>query len=141
MTLDYLDTSFILSLAIVDDVNHEIALKLEKLIGKPIISKLVVAELYTYFSRVLDSHHEEYIEAMVQYTIKRSHARIMDVDANKLLEIVPHYAPKLKLKTLDLLHILAAHQLGADRIVTLDKDYAAKSSLIKRWLGLEVVTP
>ena len=147
--VDYLDTSFVLSLAVSDDVNHGVALELEKIVGEAIVSKLVVAELYAYFSRVLDKRrealemedYEEYIEAMVLYSIRRSHAKVVDAGLDELLEMVPRYAPKLKLKTLDLLHALAAYKLGANRIITLDKDYASKSDLIERWLGLKVVTP
>jgi len=150
VTVDYLDTSFVLSLSIKDDINHEAALELEKTIGDAIVSKLVIAELYTYFSRVLDQYraissgtgnYEEYVEAMVQYSIQRTHARIINTSLDELLEMTSHYAPRLRLRTLDLLHVLAAYKLGANRIITLDKDYEAKSHLIKKWLGLEVVTP
>ena len=149
MAIDYLDTSFVLSLAVSDDVNHGAALELEETVGEAIVSKLVVAELYTYFSRVLDPRrgalgeedYEEQVEAMVRYSIRRARARVVDASIDGLLEMVPRYAPKLKLRTLDLLHVLAAYRLGADRVITLDRDYAAKSDLIEKWLGLEVVTP
>ena len=149
MAVDYLDTSFVLSLAVSDDANHGAALELEKVVGEAIVSKLVLAELYTYFSRVLDPRqgapgeegYEEYIEAMVQYSIRCAHARVVEASLDELLEMVPRYAPRLKLRTLDLLHVLAAYRLSADRIITLDRDYAAKSDLIEKWLGLEVVTP
>ena len=122
MTVDYLDTSFVLSLSIKDDINHEAALELEKTTGDAIVSKLVIAELYTYFSRVLDQYraissgtgnYEEYVEAMVQYSIGRVHAMIINTSLDELLEMISHYAPRLRLRTLDLLHVLAAYKLGA----------------------------
>jgi len=146
--MDYLDTSYVLALAIKTDINHRKALALERTVSDPVISELVLVEAYTYFSRTLtpktgapQEEFENMVEAMTRYTVKRSRARVASIDADELLDQAKQYAPKIRLRTLDLLHLLAARQIGANRIVTLDQDYARRSSQAKMWLNIEVVAP
>ncbi len=42
---------------------------------------------------------------------------------------------------LDLLHVVSAHLLGAEGIVTLDRGIAVKSRIIEEALGLRVYAP
>ena len=146
--MDYLETSYVLALAVKTDINHRAALALEKTVRDPVISELVLVETYTYFSRTLtpkagvpQEEFENMVEAMARYTVRRSQARIASIDADELLEQAKRYAPKIRLRTLDLLHLLAAKQIGANRIVTLDHDYARKAGQVRRWLNIEVMAP
>ncbi len=148
--MDYLDTSFVIALSVKTDINHEVAVSFEKMIKDPVISDLVVGEVYVYFSRTLSNistgvleeyDFEEKVEAMAEYALKRSGARIVHVDVNELLGKVRYYAPKIRLKTLDLLHVLAANSIGASRIITLDRDFVKKSKLISMYLNIDVVSP
>ena len=50
---------------------------------------------------------------------------------------MPH---ALRLRALDLLHVVSAHLLEAKGIATFDKDIAAKSKAIEGALGLKVYT-
>jgi len=60
--LDYLDTSYVLALAIKTNVNHRIAVDFEKNVIEPVVSELVVIETYVYFSQILatSSNEEDY---------------------------------------------------------------------------------
>ena len=146
--MDYLDTSYVVALAVETDANHEAALALERRVKDPVVSELVVVETYTYFSRVLaleaagsTQDFEIIVEAMARYALRRSGARIVGMDADVLLEEAKQYAPRIRLKTLDLLHLLAARQIGAQRIVTLDEEYARRIREAGGELGLEAVAP
>ncbi len=150
--MDYLDTSYVIALAVKSDANHGLALELERYVADPVASQLVVAELYTYYSRVLSSvktnnlkryegRVEELVEAMVEYSLQRCKARLMNVDMNYVVSQVGNVAPHVPLRTLDLMHLLAARSIGANRIVTLDKEIARKRTLVREVLGLEVLSP
>ncbi len=130
--MDYLDTSFILSLAVKSDVNHGRAVKLEKKLREPVVSKLVVVELYSVFSRLSDEP-----EPMARYAIKRSGAELREIDLNEAVELSIMMAERLKLKTLDLMHASLARMMGADRFVTFDDDIRRKGL---QPLGLEVIS-
>ncbi len=148
--MEYLDTSYIIALSVLTDVNHELALKLEQFVKEPVISILVVLELYTYYSRKTselkrafsgDVDASSIVDAMVEYSLKRSRARQVDVEINSVVEIALKYAPIIPLKTLDLLHLMLAYSMGAEKLVTLDKEYARYSSVIERELSIEIVHP
>ncbi|RLG88896.1 MAG: hypothetical protein DRO18_00480 [Thermoprotei archaeon] len=70
--MDYLDTSYVLALAIKTDANHRITVDFEKNVIDPMVSELVAIETHVYFSQILatSSNEEDYnvleekIEAM-----------------------------------------------------------------------------
>ena len=130
--MDYLDTSFILSLAVKSDMNHEKAVRLEKKLRDPVISKLVIVELYSVFSRLSDEP-----EPMVRYAIKRSGAELKEADLNEAAELSIIISGKLRLKSLDLLHASLAKMIGADRFVTFDEDIRRKGL---HPIGIEVIS-
>ncbi len=130
--MDYLDTSFILSLAVKSDVNHEKAVRLEKKLRDPVISKLVIVELYSVFSRLSDEP-----EPMVRYAIKRSSAELKEADLNEAAELSIIISRKLRLKSLDLLHASLAKMIGADRFITFDEDIRRKGLHL---IGIEVIS-
>lgn len=105
---------------------------------KLIISQIVVLELYSIFSRVM-SISDVGLEALVNYTIKRCGVNIAYVDWDKLYGQALSYANKPKLKTLDLLHTIAAYILGAKVMFSFDKDINRRSIVIKDLLGLDVI--
>ncbi len=129
--MDYLDTSFILSLAVKSDVNHERAILLGRQIDDPVISKLVLVELYSVFSRLSDEP-----EPMVEYSLRRADAELKEADLNEAAELAILMASELKLRTLDLLHASLAKLIGAERFVTLDDDILKKGLSP---LGIEVL--
>jgi len=119
--VDYLDTSYIISLAVKSDVNHQRAVKLEKYLRDPVISKLVVVEIYSVFSRLSDDP-----VPLAEYAIRRSKARIEEVNFNEALDLSISLSEELRLKTLDLMHVTLAKMIGADRFVTFDRDILSK---------------
>ncbi len=146
--MDYLDTCFVIALAVKSDPNHEAALKLENLVEDPAISELTLCELYTYYSRNARrmparsvGELEDLVEAMTRYSVKRCRARTVSVDMNDVVAMVKRYAASIPLRTLDLMHAVAAKLVGASRIVTLDKSFAAMREAIEEHLGVKVLTP
>ena len=49
------------------------------------------------------------------------------------------FSNKLKLRTLDLLHVVAAHILGAKAIISFDKDIIDRREAIKAHVKVEVI--
>ncbi len=148
--MEYLDTSYVIALAVVSDVNHKLALKLERYVKEPVVTILVVLELYTYYSRRAGELRKLFaenvdvdsiVDAMVEYSLKRSRAKQIDVDVDNAIEVALKYAPKIPLKTLDLLHLTLAYIIGADKLVTLNRGYAKHSKTIGKELGIEIVHP
>jgi predicted nucleic acid-binding protein len=74
------------------------------------------------------------------YSIKRFGASIVGTDLNIIVKESLRYVPTLRLKILNLLHIIIAKAVGAKSIATLDKDIAKKADVIKDIMGIEVIT-
>ena len=106
--------------------------------AKRVISQLVILELYSVFSRVMSISDVE-LEALVNYTIRKCGVEVIIVDWDELYTRSLRYANKLKLRTLDLLHVIASHLLGAKTLISFDKDINSKGDLINKLLGIEVV--
>ncbi len=147
--MEYLDTSYIIALSVPTDVNHGVALKLEQLVREPIVSRLVVLELYTYYSRKANefkeafsnTYYSDVVDAMVEYSLERARARLVDVSVDNAVKLALKYASTIPLKTLDLLHLVLAYTAGAESLVTLDKDYARFSNIIKEELNMRIIHP
>ena len=132
----YLDTNVIISFMDERDINHSLAVKLfETLKVDRVVSRLVLLELASVYSRV---GFEDPI-ALAIYSIDRVGARIMELDYSILMSRALVYAPQLRLKTLDLLHVLACSIMGADSIATFDRDIISRSSIIRNTLGIDVI--
>ena len=136
----YLDTNVLVAYINPKDRLHDRAVSLITKYRKDemIISQLVMLELYSVFSRVMDVGDVE-LEASVNYTIRKCNTRVASVEWDELYSKSLSYANKLKLKTLDLLHVIAAHLLGVKILISFDKDINSKSKLIKSLLGIEVI--
>ena len=77
------------------------------------VSKLVLIELYSVYSRRLNVSDEE-LEAIVNYTIHKCGCKVEDVEFDKAVDLAVKLSNKVKLKTLDLLHLSAAKLLGSE---------------------------
>ncbi len=110
--MDYLDTIYVISLAVKSDVNHRRALEPESSLRDPVISKLVIVETYSVLSRVSEDP-----VPIAEYAIRRSKARIEEVDFNEALDLSILLAEELRLKTLDLMHISLAKMIGGRQVL------------------------
>ncbi|ACP37994.1 type II toxin-antitoxin system VapC family toxin [Saccharolobus islandicus] len=118
----YIDTSLLVALVNEKDHNHETALKIVPKEGRDekVISKLVIVELYSVYSRRMSVSEEE-LEALVNYTLTKCGCKVEEVDFGKVMELAITLSGKAKLKTLDLLH-LSASKLMSSEILSLDKE-------------------
>ncbi|MEM1771621.1 MAG: type II toxin-antitoxin system VapC family toxin [Ignisphaera sp.] len=134
----YVDTNLIVSYIDEADPNHEKAVELIKTLeGRRVVSRLTLVELASVFSR---ARLEEPI-ALALYSIRSVKADIVQVDFNKLLNQAVKYAPILRLRTLDLLHLVASLLTECRKFATLDTDIIKKSDIISKTLGIEILTP
>jgi len=138
--LIYLDTNVLVAYVNPKDGLHDRATSLvSRYSGKKMfVSQLVVLELYSVFSRVMAVGDVE-LEALVSYVMDRCGVELVDVEWSELYARSLSYANKLKLKTLDLLHVVAAYLLGTGTLISFDRDLNDRRGLIKSVLGIEVV--
>ena len=115
-----MDINAIVSYINEKDPLHEKALKLVNSLDKRTISKLVVLELYSVFSRVSGLQGLE-LDALVEYSIESTKSELKDVDLNEAFSLAIEYSGALKLKTLDLLHVIIASTIDFS-IATFDSD-------------------
>jgi len=136
----YIDTNVLIAYINPKDPNHIKAKEIiENTISK-VVSQIAVLELFSVYSRNMDLTDIE-LEALVNYILKKSSVLVKNVDWKILYEYSLSYANKLKLKTLDLLHTIAAYLLNTDTIATFDKDIAYREKQINKALGLKVYCP
>jgi len=138
--LIYLDTNILIAYINPKDKLHNRAITLISGYqeNEIVISQLVVLELYSVYSRIMNLSDIE-LEALVSYTIKKCKVKIATINWDELYSQSLSYANKLKLKTLDLLHVVAAYLVGAKTLISFDKDINIKRSIIRDLLGLEVL--
>ncbi|MEM1645244.1 MAG: PIN domain-containing protein [Ignisphaera sp.] len=86
----YIDTSLVIALVNEKDPNHSIALKMYPKEGKKVISKLVLAELYSVYSRRIKVSDEE-LEALVNYTLSKCGCELEEVEFDKLTSLYKTY--------------------------------------------------
>ena len=131
----YIDTNVVISYVDQLDQNHGKARRLlDTLNGDRVVSELTKVELASVFSR---AGFEDPL-ALSLYSIRKVDARIVNVDFNRVLVKAAEMSHRLKLRTLDLLHITLASLIGAQKLVTFDKDILSKSNLISKF-GIEVI--
>ena len=102
-----------------------------------IASPLVQLELLSVTARKAADALPEEVEALVEYSLRETGVRVLQLDWHSLIASAMEFAPLLRLRSLDLLHVTAAYILDADEIITLDKDIIRKSALIEKHLGLK----
>ncbi|MEB3758710.1 MAG: type II toxin-antitoxin system VapC family toxin [Desulfurococcales archaeon] len=131
----YIDTNVVISYVDQLDQNHGKARRLlDTLNGDRVVSELTKVELASAFSR---AGFEDPL-ALSLYSIRKVDARIVNVDFNRVLVKAAEISHRLKLRTLDLLHITLASLIGAQKLVTFDRDILSKSNLISKF-GIEVI--
>jgi len=144
--LEYLDTSYVISLSTINDVNHELAVKISKDLSEPIVSNLTVIELYTYYSRNPDKELMELVgdlklvvKSSVKFSLEKANARIIEVDLNNIIDYAKDLAVEFKLKTLDLLHIAAAINIGVNTIVSFDKEILKLKGKLEKEYSITII--
>ncbi len=131
----YIDTNVIISYVDQLDQNHGKARRLlDTLKGDRVVSELTKVELASVFSR---AGFEDPL-ALSLYSMRKVDARIVNVDFNRVLVKAAEMSHRLELRTLDLLHITVASLIGAQKLVTFDRDILSKSNLISKF-GIEVI--
>ena len=124
----YIDTSLAIALANEKDPNHEMSIKIYSKDGKKVVSKLVLAELYSVYSRRMKVSDEE-LEALVNYTLNKCKCEIEEVDFDKVIDFAVKISNKVKLKTLDLLHLSISIVLESEILSLDDEIIKAKNKL------------
>jgi len=133
----YIDTNVIISYVDEKDPNHDKVMTISMQLDKErIVSQLTLLELASIYAR---AELEKPIP-LAMYSIKRFGASIVEADLNIIVRESLRHVPMLRLKTLDLLHVATAKVIGANSMVTLDKDIAKKSDVIKDTIGIKVIT-
>ena len=125
----YIDTSLAIALANEKDPNHEMAIKMYPKDGKKVVNKLVLAELYSVYSRRMKVSDEE-LEALVNYTLNKCKCEIEEVDFDKVIDFAVKISNKVKLKTLDLLHLSISIILQSE-ILSLDEEIMKAKNKLK----------
>ena len=136
----YLDTNVLVAYINPKDKLHNKAIYLvsKHRRDKIVISPIVLLELYSVFSRTMNLDDSE-LKALVNYTVIKCGVEVIDIDLDELYNRSSSYANKLKLKTLDLLHVISAYLSGSEIILSFDKDLNNRSSVIEKVLGLRVL--
>jgi len=165
--MSYLDTSVIIAYCIERDPQHNKAVKIiEKLkeTSKFYASTLTLVELYSWLSRNIQKYklppgieeildYESKLRLTIPYCLQILSTAIFS-DETKLTSIgnlklfykfseAINLAAKLKLKTLDLLHITYASQLAEEGyvnfFVTFDSDILDKKETIQESTGIKII--
>lgn len=135
----YVDTNILISYINNRDPLHVKAINtINKYNNAELIASIITQiELYSVYSRVMNISDIE-LDALVLYTLEKTRVSIKELDLNELFTNAIKYANKLKLKTLDLLHITAAYMLDCDSFITFDKDILARAKIIEENLGIKI---
>lgn len=133
--MKYLDTNVIIAYMNENDVNHSRALRALEGSSEMITSPIAELELKSVLSRTTDLTEND-VEAYVDYT-REINVSIPEIDMNSVFRNAEEISYKIKMKTLDLLHLSACLALNATVFVTFDKEFAEKKKRIRE-IGIEV---
>ncbi|QIW22845.1 type II toxin-antitoxin system VapC family toxin [Sulfolobus sp. S-194] len=128
----YIDISVIIALINEKDPNHEKAFANYPKDGERLVSKLVVIELYSVFFRTMKLSDEE-LDALVDYALNKCDCKVKDIELNKIFDMALRICNRVKLKTLDLLHLSASIIMGSE-MISLDKELLEAKKLIENKL-------
>ena len=134
--MNYVDTNVIISYLSRKDVNHSKALKILGNSDRMITSMVAILELRSVLSRTTDLDGDK-IEAFVDY-LQEMKIEVPELDMNTVFSNAAEIATRLKMKTLDILHLSASMILNASNFVTFDGEFREKENEIGR-IGLKVV--
>lgn len=132
---NYIDTNVIISFLNSRDANHARALKIFNREDKRVTSQVAVLELKSVLSRTTNLCLDE-IEAFGDY-LPEINVETSGVDMNKIISNAIEIAVKIRMKTLDLLHISASMIIGADTFITFDREFVEKEKEIAN-IGLVI---
>lgn len=133
--MNYIDTNVIISFLNSRDVNHARALKILDHDGKMVTSPVAVLELKSVFSRTTNLGVDE-IEAFADY-LPEINVEVPEVDMGRVISNASEIAVRIRMKTLDILHISASMILEADDFVTFDREFTEKEKEIAN-IGLRI---
>ncbi len=135
--MDYIDTNVIISYLNKNDVNHSRALKILDNGDKMITSMIAILELRSVLSRTTNLDGDE-IEAFVDY-LPEIKLEVPELDMNTVFSNASEIAIRIRMKTLDILHLSASVLLSASNFVTFDGEFTEKENEIAR-IGLRIIT-
>jgi predicted nucleic acid-binding protein len=136
-TCVYLDTNMVIANIDEKDPNHDSVVKLlDSISDEKFVSRLTLVELVSVYARA----GLENPVALAMYSVEKAGAGIAGVDFNEVLEKAVLYAERLRLRTLDLIHVVVSSILGCKVLFTLDTDIINKSEKIKKELDITVIT-
>ncbi|MHB1493803.1 MAG: type II toxin-antitoxin system VapC family toxin [Thermoplasmataceae archaeon] len=136
--MNYIDTNIIIAYLNVNDVNHPRASKAMNQLDDKVTSQIGLMELRSVLSRTTNLNEDE-IEAYVDYlaTIKID---VPEVDINKIFRNAAQISYKIKMRTLNTLHLSVSMMVNAHTFVTLDREFLEKKSEISG-IGIEIHSP
>ena len=135
--MDYIDTSVILSYINLNDANHRAGRQLIGSSANMVISSITQLELKSVLARTTKLTEEE-IEAYLQY-VDEIGIEFKNTDLNRVFNRAIEITFNLKMKTLYVLHLAAALEIGAGTLVSLDQDFESRSQEIRN-LGIKLKT-
>ncbi len=131
----YVDTNVIVAFMDEADPNHERAVKLLKVKGsKKVSSFLTLVELASVYSRAGFNDPQ----ALAIYSMEEAKVEVSEVGFGEVLKEAFRVADKIKLKTLDLLHVASCLLMGEKGFLTFDGDILKKRKELEE-LGIEVI--
>ncbi len=133
----YVDTNVLISYINIKDPLHEKAVKVISENRNLVTSIITQVELYSVFSRTMEISDLE-LEALVEYTFEKTGTILRDLSLEEVFSNAVIYANRLKLRTLDLLHVVAAYVLGCKSFFTFDKNILSRAKIIEDSLGLRI---
>jgi predicted nucleic-acid-binding protein len=89
---------------------------------------IAVLELKSVLSRTTKLSFDE-IEAFVDY-LPEINVEVPEVDVKNIIRYATDIAVRIRMKTLDLLHISASIIIGADAFITFDREFIEKEKEI-----------
>ena len=135
--LNYLDTNVIISFLNNRDTNHARALKIFDNKDRKVTSTVPVLELKSVLSRTTKLSLDE-IEAFVDY-FPENDVEVPEVDTNKIIRKAIEIAVRIRMKTLNLLHISASLIIEAYTFLTFDREFIEKKKEIEI-IGLRIMS-
>ena len=136
--MEYIDTNILIAYIDKNDPKHSMAEQLFSEYSNKIISELNIIEMRSVLSR--SNLMEEQIDALINYLLIKNDIKIKPIDINKSIMKGNEVVDILKLKTLDLLHIVNAILVKADKFITFDKDFVNKKNMIENY-SIEIINP
>ncbi len=134
--MNYIDTNVIISFISKSDVNHSRALRILDNNDGMVTSPVAILELKSVLSRTTDLGVDE-IEAFADY-LAEIKIEVPEVDINKVLNNASDIATRIRMKTLDILHLSASMILDVNGFVTFDHEFLEKKNEIEG-IGLKII--